>query len=203
MSSRVIEIAAAALLLVSACSRDPLEVPCPQVAAGEIVVTEIRGPQSGDDDYGEWIELYNASGGSLDLQGALITLTTLDGSTQGEILVREPDVSVPGGGYVVLGRSLPGEEPEHVDYGYAQDFDRELYDSAAIDVFDCDELVDRAIYRNVPRTGTLALDGKIDPPTAEANDDESSWCVDDTEDAMSEESGIRGTPRERNRPCES
>jgi hypothetical protein len=192
-----------ALLGCAACERDPREVDCPDADAGDLVITELRGPQSGSADaYGEWIELYNASGGNIFLRGAIIRLTRLDGSSGGRILVRDPDLSVGPGEYVVLGRANPGQELEHVDYGYADDFNRSLFTSAAIDVLACDRHIDRTIYRNLPTSGTLALDGNIDPPSAAASDDESAWCVDNAADAATPVAGFRGTPRERNRPCD-
>ena len=48
--------------LVAACTRAPLEVPCPDLRAGDLVISELRGEQSGTDTRGQWVELYNASG---------------------------------------------------------------------------------------------------------------------------------------------
>jgi hypothetical protein len=195
-------IASALCFCCPACERSPLDFDCPDLAAGDLVTSEVRGPQSGDDVYGDWLELYNASGATVPLTGTLIRVTRLDGGSAARILVREP-VSVPPGAYAVLGRQTTATLPGHVDYGYLADFDADLFDSAAIQVYGCDRdlEVDRAIYRNLPSRGTLALDGAIDPPDASDNDDETAWCVDDEEDANSATDGIRGTPQERNRPC--
>jgi hypothetical protein len=195
----------------NACTRDPLDEVCPAVAPGELVVTEVRGSQSGSDGYGQWIEIYNASSGEVDLRGLEIFVRRVDGGADGHILVRT-SVLVAAGDYAVIGRFLPDQLPDYVDYGYQLDcedtssgcdsywFDTSLYDAAAIDLLACDELIDRAIYRDLPSRGTWAFDGD-DPPDADANDVERDWCVDDQEDDNTEQLGIRGTPGEANPSC--
>ena len=54
------------------CERDPLDVPCPDLGPDDLVVTEIHGPQTGEDRYGEWIEVYNPTGRAVDLTGLRI-----------------------------------------------------------------------------------------------------------------------------------
>lgn len=186
-------------VVVCGCAREPADTPCPPVGAGELVLTEIRGPQSGDDGYGEWLEIYNASPGEIDLAGLALTIFKLDGSSESHILVRR-HITVAADGYAVVGRQLAGQEPAYVDYGYITDFDRDLYDSGAIELSSCGQSIDITVYRNLPTRGTLVLDGDLSP-TADLNDDEAAWCVDAEEDAMSPTQGIRGTPRERNRSC--
>ncbi len=198
--SRVLGLAAAALTVCVGCSRDPLDVPCPAIIEGALVITELRGSQSGTDGYGEWIELYNASGGTIDLLGLEVKLTKIDGSSTEELLVRDP-IAVAANSYLVLGRQTAGLEPDHVDYGYVADIDKSLFDPAAIQVYSCGQLIDQVVYRGLPSRGTFGLDGAIDPPTAAANDDESAWCDDITEDAQSDTMGLRGTPREPNQIC--
>ena len=183
------------------CARDPLDWQCPSLSPGDLVVTEVRGEQSGADTYGQWIELYNAASANIDLYGLEVGLLRPDGGAEGRILVRDPDVVVAAGGYVVLGR-FADAEPAHIDYGYELDFTSDLYDSAAIDVIACGTQVDRVVYHNLPNLGTLSLDGAIAPPSAAANDDEASWCVDDNDDQPdASELGIRGTPGQGNIAC--
>jgi hypothetical protein len=178
------------------CSREPLPEFCPPVQEGGLVVSELRGDQSDNDDtFGEWIEIYNASGIQQELQGLHLDLVRLDGSSPTTIIVRR-SLIVPQDGYAVLGRHLPSSVPEHVNYGYAEDFDKDLFDSGAIDLYACDVHVDRTVYRNLPATGSLGVDG-AEAPTAEANDEEGSWCVDsDTGLEFAE-----GTPGGRNLAC--
>jgi hypothetical protein len=187
---------------VAGCERDPLPWICPDLAPGELVITELRGPQSGSDTRGQWIELYNASGTELDLYGLEVRLKRLDGSSPARILVRVDQVLVPAAGYAVLGRFATGQEPAHVDYGYQLDFSPNLYDSAAIDVMACGQLIDHVNFRGLPGVGTRSFDGNLTPDAA-ANDDEDNWCVDAVPDGSTIELGVPGTPGEPNRPCES
>ncbi len=196
----------------AACARDPVADHCPAVSEGGIVVTEVRGSQSGEDAYGKWIELYNASGSAIDLEGLELSLLRVDGGASGSILVRD-SVPVGAGGYAVIGRFDPGEGPDFIDYGYVLPcegsssgcdprwLDTSFYDAAAVNVIACGVRIDRAIYRDLPSKGTWSLDGALAPPDATTNDDEANWCVDATEDADTPTLGYRGTPGEENRPC--
>lgn len=197
--------------VLAGCSRDALDGACPDVSAGELVVTEVRGDQSGTDGYGQWIELYNASPAAVDLRGLEVHVQRVDGGADGHLLVRET-VTLAAGGYAVLGRFPPTATPDHVDYGYVlpcEDtasgcgdywLDTNLYDAAGVDLNVCGERIDRAIYRDLPSRGSWALSGAAAPDAA-ANDDEAGWCVDDAEDSSSEQLGIRGTPGEANPSC--
>jgi hypothetical protein len=198
----------------SACSREALDDLCPSVSAGGLVITEVRGDQSGEDAYGEWLEIYNGSGTALDLEGLQIVLRRIDGGASGTILIRE-SLPVDAGDYVVIGRFAPGgTAPDHIDYGYTlpcedsssgcdtQWFDTSFYDAAAIDLVACGELIDRTIYRNLPSRGSWSFDGAM-APSADGNDVESAWCDDLTEDADTPTMGYRGTPGEENIPCGS
>jgi hypothetical protein len=180
------------------CVRDPVEQVCPALAVGDLVVTELRGDQEGA-TYGEWIELYNASGETLALTGLEVRLRRLDGGAEETILVRGSGLEVPAGAYVTLGDFVTGDEPAHIDYGFAPDLGSALFDSGAVEVFACGELIDTAIYRNLPTAGTWAYG--LAPPTADGNDDEEAWCTDDRDDPVDPELGIRGTPQEENPPC--
>jgi hypothetical protein len=184
------------------CERDPLDVECPELSVGDLVVTELRGPQSGEDIYGEWVELYNASSRTIALRGTFVRFLKLDGASGANILVRSA-LSAPAGSYITLGRQPQTAPPTHVNYGYQADFDSNMFDTAAVEVLGCDRdlVIDQAIYRNLPNSGTLGVDGMFDPPSASDNDSDLNWCVDDLEDANSETDGIRGTPQELNRPC--
>lgn len=194
--------ALAGLALVAGCARDPLAVDCPAVPTGDLVVTEVRGPQSGDDTYGEWIEIHNAGSAPADIAGLEVAITRLDGSSENVFFVRD-HVVVEAGDYVVLGRQPASARGSHVDYGYAADLDSDLYGTAAVTLSACGEQIDQIVYRNLPRKGTYALDGATEP-RADANDMERNWCVDDTvvdDDDSDGTVGVVGTPGERNTPC--
>ena len=124
-----------AALLLSGCVREP--APCLiELNEGDVVITEIRGPQDGLDTRGEWFELHNATDEVLDLQGLRGTLQKLDGgAVDGDValtfLVREP-LELDPGAYVVLG-TLPlddGKRPE-LDYSVNDDF---RLDAATVEV---------------------------------------------------------------------
>jgi hypothetical protein len=192
---------AIAAVLATGCSRDALTAECPALAPGELVVSELRGPQGNDDDaYGEWLEVFNASGAALDLAGLRVDVRKLDGSGDERFLVRDA-TELADGGYAVLGRFDQAARPEHVDYGYLADLDAGLYATAAIDLSSCGELIDRVVYHGLTDFGSLALDGGAAPDAA-TNDDEAAFCVDDRLDDADPSAGARGTPGGPNPPCE-
>ena len=168
---------------------------------GDLITTEIRGPQTGADGYGEWIEIYNRSAAAVQLTGLKVMIAEVDGSSTSVFVVRDEDVEVAAGEYVVFGRVVPGTEPEHVDYGYADEYDDELPNVASVDLIACGRLVERTIYRNLPERGTYSFSGAFEPPDDAENDDEDNWCVNETEDVETPINGVRGTPGERNPPC--
>jgi hypothetical protein len=181
-----------------ACAREPRDVECPDVAAGDLVLSEVRGSQSGADTWGEWVEVYNATDAPIGLAGTLLVFTKLDGSDERRIVVRARDVSVPARGYAVLGRFAHEQRPAHIDYGWAEDSSDDMFPAAAVRIDACGVEIDRAIYRDLPAMGTLALDGAA-PPDAAANDVEGAWCP-DTNPGPPTELGLPGTPGEANPP---
>ena len=59
-----------------------------QAGAQALLDEQVRGPQAGGDTWGQWVELYNASGATLDLEGTVVDLVSVDGSHRYRILVR-------------------------------------------------------------------------------------------------------------------
>jgi hypothetical protein len=189
-------------LLGLACEREPLEEVCPDVQAGGLVLTELRGPQTGSDTYGQWIELLNATGDTIELRGVQIIFTPGDGSDPLRLIVRR-ELEVDAGAYVVLGRADLDEVPAHMDYGFGPEFDGGLDPSGVVEVEVCDEVVDRFVYLQLPVEGSYAFDGSKSVD-AEVNDDESCWCADTTEappDGPMTDIGLPGTPGEENHAC--
>jgi hypothetical protein len=192
MAFRVL-LVATAIAFASGCTRDPRDAVCPSLQPGDLVLTELRGDQVGSDDVlGQWFELHNPTGTSVNLAGLAISFRRLDGSAEAEVVIRHT-LNVGPGDYVVLGKFAESATPVHVDYGYLEDLSGDLYDAAAVEVRACDVLVDRAVYRDLPDEGSLSLDGTAEPDATE-NDDEAGWCI-DTAGAGA------GTPGERNPPC--
>lgn len=186
-------------LVIAGCSREPEDLLCPDVGPGDLVVTEIRGPQSSPNSLPQWIELANVSGNDLDLQGLHVALQRPDGSNPVDMIVRYKR-PLPADDYYVLGLISDTMLENGVDYGLAGDYDGDLYEDGLLDLVSCGETIDRVDYENLPKAGTWSLG--VVPPDAEANDDASLWCVDATPtDGPTTELGVPGTPGEENRPC--
>lgn len=198
------------LPLLAGCARDPIELECPLIEPGALVVTELRGAQSGTDTWGQWIELYNTTDQPLALAGVRVVMMKLDGSGRTELLVRARGTQVAAGGYFVLGRFEDSERPDHVDYGWRPDFESDLYASGLVEVWACEQQgeelayreLDELVYEGLPTAGSLAFDGALEP-SADANDEESDWCIDDTAYELEPgQVGLPGTPGAANPPCE-
>jgi hypothetical protein len=181
-------------LPLAACVRDPAEAVCPTINPGALVITEIRGPQTADDDVlGSWVEVYNASSSPIDLEGITLRFRRLDGSSEINTIVRRSLTLAPSD-YATLGLFDDAVKPAHVDYGIAVDFHESFYTSAALEVVTCGERVDLVKYDSLPRSGTYSLGGA---PTAENNDLPAMWCFDETMVA----STYPGTPQAANIAC--
>lgn len=186
-------LAAACALGPAACVRDPAEAVCPPLAAGELVVTEVRGPQVPEDAAGAWVELYNASGRRLDLAGVALRFRRADDSGTISVLVRRA-LDVRAGAYTVLGLFDDADPPAHVDYGFLGDFREGWLPRAAVEVTTCGAVVDRMFYDSLPIKGTYSLGGV---PDAVNNDVPASWCNDTTQVGAASP----GTPRSANIAC--
>ncbi|MEZ4365397.1 MAG: hypothetical protein R2939_03805 [Kofleriaceae bacterium] len=121
----VAALAAIGPTLVGACERAADPDLAPELAPGDLVITEVRGAQAGADDSGQFIELYNASGVEVDLRGLALRLLRLDGSSQVRVLVRG-SVPVAAGGYATLEPDLLEAQPAYVDYAAATDYDLDV-----------------------------------------------------------------------------
>lgn len=203
---------AALAAAATSCDREPLDDDCPAIQPGELVVSELRGEQTGDDGWGQYIELYNPSPTPLTLTGLRVRLLRIDGGSGYQIVVRERALELPPGGYLVLGQPSTTDAAPHIDYDVTLDLydhanarKRSLFSTAELTVLACGATVDRVVYRDLPRGGSLALDGAL-TPNAAINDDadldaaEARWCVDDTP-VGGARPGLPGTPGESNRVC--
>jgi hypothetical protein len=182
------------LVAGTGCVRDPAEAVCPEIGIGDLVVTEIGGLQTGSDTLKPWIELYNASGSTVDLLGIRIRFRRLTGEENGAAIVRR-ELSVAAGSYTVLGLAVDPVEQTYLDYGFAADFHTAWPSSAAINVYACDQSIDQIKYDSLPNMGTYSLGAM--PPTEEANDFPAMWCT----DATSNDNSFPGTPQRANTAC--
>ncbi len=188
---------------------------CPRIEPGDLVFSELRAGQADQDSFGHFIEVYNASGRTLDLQGVWIRQVALDGDEQA-FPIRDP-LELPAGGYAVIGTGLD-DLPTWIDYGVGWDISggdpaegvlpRELikssYPTGFFELESCDVLIDEVFYaaNSLPELGTLACGNAEAPPSAEQNDDSSEgcWCVDaEPSDVPLAGIGLPGTPGRANR----
>lgn len=182
----------------SGCERDALDIPCPPLAEGDLVISEIRGEQRGDDSFGQWIELYNAGLIDVDLQGLRVRLLRLDGGSEQNLIVRD-SIVVASGTYATLGKAAADGSTLDLTYVFAAGLKGSLLSTAVVDVLACDVSIDRVIVRQVPKEGTWALDG-ASAPNAVNNDDESAFCLDPAL-GPAEQPGRPGTPQQANPSC--
>ncbi len=200
------------------CSIQATKHICPNLAAGELVVTEMRGVQQGADSFGQWIELYDArtTGEPLNLRGLQLHLSAGDLTKEFRIIVRGDLESAPGD-FIVLSNDEPSQPlPAFVDYSFFSDFFsvqtleddngvaiREVVTPAVLkgkgilSVVACsDEPIDTLVFPNLPTEGTWALQGE---PSSERNDHDDNFRVDDCAGRLPG-FGLSGTPGEANPP---
>ncbi len=174
--------------------------PCPadscvgDLGTGDLVVTEImKNPNAASDTDGEWFEIYNASGGSVNLDG--LELWDAGGDTT---TISSGDV-FPAGSYIVLCRdadtSVNGGVPTDIEYsGFSlTNDDDEIGLGLGSTTFDLVAYDDHSY----PDTAgaSMALDNRY--TSAAANDNPSRWC----EGSSVFGGGDLGTPGSRNGTC--
>lgn len=184
--------------LACACAVEPLNEVCPALEEGELVITEIQGPQTDATTLPQWIEITNLSGRELELVGLHVVLSYLDGSGE-RVLVLRQQRTLPADAYFTLALVPDNDRPADMDYGLAEEYDGDLYGDGIVRIEACDTLVDAVVYRDLTKAGTWALGAM--PPDAEANDAADAWCVDDTAAGADSPSGVPGTPGKANPPC--
>ncbi len=166
------------------------------LAVGELVITEVMyDPAQVDGDFGEYVELYNAAGRTLDLAGVTVADDDGTGSTISGAL------SVAAGGYVVLA----GSANQSANGGFEADYAWEAgavklgNEGDTVQIFVGDTLVDEMSWLEENTPGeegeAIGLDpGKLD---AGSNDDIDNWCGQDSTFGM----GDQGTPGAANDAC--
>lgn len=140
------------------------------VEAGELLITEVMAAPGGvDDTVGEWIEVQNTSGGSLDLYGWVLE------NAAGARVTIDRHVALPGGGRVVFGNSLDTRVngDVHVDLAY---------DPASFSMASADSLILTLDGREISAVSwvstTAGLAYQLDPDHINAADGgrREWWC---------------------------
>ena len=166
------------------------------VPVGAIIVSEVmQNPAAVSDNDGEWFELHNTTGGSIDLDGCQLSDDDgLDHTISGPLVVGA-------GGYLVLGTEgdtgLNGGIPLDYEYGGGLDLTN-----------GSDEVILRCGGQQIDRIGWDDGATFPDPTGASmslapayldeaANDDGAHWC----EASSTYGDGDLGTPGEFNDPC--
>ncbi len=176
---------------------DPGALSVAELLPGDLVISEVmKNPAAVDDDYGEWIEVYNATASAVDLNG----LAVRDADGAQHFTVDSP-LPVEAGGYIVLGVSddaaANGGTP--VDYAYDRSSFVLANDSDTI-ALEGAVLIDEITYDDGlswPDTAGAALSLDAGALDAVANDSGSGWC--DAVSAFGD--GDLGTPGAPNDAC--
>lgn len=163
---------------------------------GDLVITEVmQNPSAVSDSAGEWFEIHNRSEKLLSLQGFMVADDDTDSMT-----IERP-VSIPPGGYVVLGNNadIATNGGVNVDYQYSDWFLANGADEIVL-IDPSGGEVDRIDYDGGPNwPDPNGASMQLDPGamTIEANDDPANWC-----EATTSFGGDRGTPGDENHPCD-
>jgi hypothetical protein len=163
---------------------------------GDLVITEIlKDSTAVSDDFGEWFEVYNASGHEVDLEG----MTIRDDGSDSHVV--SGSLVVAAGAYVVFGvdSDTAVNGGVDVDYAWGNDLtlgngDDEIYLEYGGVVFDA-VLYDGGTDWVDPSGASLTLDPAS--RDADLNDDGANWC----EGSSSFGDGDLGTPGADNDAC--
>ena len=179
------------------CSLPTTDFVIEDLGFGDLVINEIMfDPDAVGDGAGEWFEIYNNSGGSVDLDGLQIFDTSE--SSPGDHVTVSGSVEVDAEGYAVLGRHASGNGGVTLDYAYGTD--HTLHDFDEIFLANSSAILDSVAWDNGltfpdPTGASIILD--TDAQNATDNDDGANWCT----SAALFGDGDMGTPVARNDSC--
>ena len=121
----ILTLALASALAAAACThRTPIPTGgtadcAAQLAAGDLVITEVMANPSGTDSGKEWFEVHNSLPSALDLTGLEI-VSEKDDSTGPMTHIVDKQTIGPDA-YLVFGGAAPLPKPDYVDYDYGHD----------------------------------------------------------------------------------
>ncbi|MFH1467103.1 MAG: MopE-related protein [Pseudomonadota bacterium] len=175
------------------CSGDDA-LPSPEdLLPGDLVITEVMAdPDAVDDRYGEWFEIYNASGEIVDLMGLLVYDAT------SELFEVTASVVVEAEGVAVFARSADSGVNGGVTVDYAFSGMVLANNGDAIVLDNGTEALDEVLWDDTWPGGTgVAM--ALDPASWDAvsNDDASAWCF----ATQAYGDGDLGTPGTANDTC--
>lgn len=198
MGRRLGLAAALAAILASACAAE--DPPCASLEPGDVVVSEVMAKLAGSDAGKEWIELFNATGRPLSLDG----LTVWTSSTAGTGVERHALNGAAFGdrAYLVLGGVLAEAKPAWIDYAYGADLG--LNDKDGKVWLTCGgTVIDEAAWGDVLEEG-VSLQLSSDALSATANDDPGKWCLSTAAFAAGAAHGTnKATPGASNAKCDA
>ena len=186
--------------LVSSCGRDALggAAQCESLAPGDVVITELHANPDGADGDSEYVELFNASGADMALEGLSLAVSRIDGASLKTH--RFVDGIIADEAYFVAGNVAPPALPAHVDYGYEGSLGSLRNTDGVVSIWCRQTLIDEVRYETTTDGRALELDGAL-APDHELNDEAHHWCSTPVGAAPSFE-GNFGTPGAPNNPCE-
>ena len=160
--------------------------------AGELIITEFMARSQAGDDFGEWIEIYNATGAHLDLNACELKDDGGDSYVFNEALVIAPGATLllAASGDVVLNHGL---SPNHVYTGMSlTNGDDEI-------IIHCGSVeIDRVAYGTGWFATSVAMQLDPDHYDVTANGDIENWCAATTTYGTD---GMFGTPGAANAEC--
>ena len=190
----------ACVWMLSGCGREAVATAtlCDDIEPGDLVVTEVHANPDGSDGEGEYIELFNRTGGLLALDGLVLATSRADGASPKAH--RFVGASIDAERYFVAGNAPVESMPAHVVYSYGKSLGSLRNSDAVVSIRCGDTLIDQVSYESTVDGRALELDGRL-APDHELNDDQGHWCA--TPEGVDEISaGNFGTPGSSNSPCE-
>ncbi|MBM4318495.1 MAG: hypothetical protein FJ125_00690, partial [Deltaproteobacteria bacterium] len=184
------------------CENSRCGAAVPGPVPGDLVITELMiDPAQVSDTAGEWFEVYNASGRTLELAGVVFAdLGSNSFRVGAATLLSRP------GSYLVFGRNGDplangGVTVDHV-YGSAMSLNNTSADQVIIENVQGQEVA-RVEFGGAgwlrPSGASLQLDGDLDPGVADSQDP-ASWCV-ARQAIRAGQASDKGTPGAPNHGC--
>ena len=166
--------------LAAGCGPDAPADTCKGILPGDLVISEVFADyaapagQSGADAGQEWFEVYNASGGAIDIKGLTLVHSRPDGTKTQEHVVTAG--SIGSNAYFVLGNVDPDLAPAWVNYGYGAELGEMFNTGGGKLTLTCGSTeVDVAQYDMVKSGRAREFDGGV-TPEYQANNDLARWC---------------------------